>query len=907
MLSYTTSRPPGPARGARRAVVPAAKKPGLRKWRAKKLGLKQQPLSDAELMRELNDSNDWMLASEQEEGGFGLEDVEAYAKQESGDAAFPPPPGGRANPGKRAKSAGAAAAGNGGGDLERELAAAAAAAAAGRDGDVPAWIKQLQAEGFALSVRGGEVFLQRGSGGGGGGGDGAKAPRAAAPQGTGPAASSQQQRRPAAGGGGGGEPAQQGGQQQAGADVGAAACAVGPEFDLSRWLPALEARAGGPAATRGPGAAQRSFEDGDDSAAEEGGGGPFLNGAADGDSGPLGGGEAWWLGPDAAAGPGSQQAAHSRKQQQRKAAQAQQQQQRQQQPQPGDRSAAAARVRAALSGCATPEQVLRVAEAAFPEWAANNGRIVHQARFAPVDAPGPAEAALLLKSAALAARRRRLNQVQMLSLARDWRVRGLAEALRATPPRLEEGAPPALSRRVWDAAKAYWRPPDEADVAAAAAAVVGAPEPQPPQQQPGAHTGPNGTANGAPVNGAANGAPANGAPAGGAANGIPAAGGLASLVARVKEGGLRLTPAQVAAARRLLELREAERQRRAALVDGVWALSAIGGPWLFEAEVDALMQARLDFERLWVIAGPSLASWPLTGREAADLLWALANARHWTPLLPRLEAAVLRAGGPRALGPPQLAAVLWAFATLGHAPEALLEGLARGWGTKRGGGLRALQPGQLATVAWSLAAMGRARSEAFRLAWAEVLQRGEGAAGVKHHLVQIWQAALEARLEGGDSGGGGGSGGGGSGGGGGAGSAAGEDAGAQSLLAAAEAAFASEAASLKGRSHSSYQRAIANALTGARVMHVMEDSSSGYSIDVSIPSLRVAIEADGPSHLSRNKGPGGAPVRLGATRMKARHLRAMGWRVVNVAFSEWDATPQAARHAFLQARIAAAR
>jgi hypothetical protein len=42
------------------------------------------------------------------------------------------------------------------------------------------------------------------------------------------------------------------------------------------------------------------------------------------------------------------------------------------------------------------------------------------------------------------------------------------------------------------------------------------------------------------------------------------------------------------------------------------------------------------------VAAPSLPAWRLTGREAADALWALANARHWTPLLPRLEAAVVR-------------------------------------------------------------------------------------------------------------------------------------------------------------------------------------------------------------------------------------------------------------------------
>lgn len=98
---------------------------------------------------------------------------------------------------------------------------------------------------------------------------------------------------------------------------------------------------------------------------------------------------------------------------------------------------------------------------------------------------------------------------------------------------------------------------------------------------------------------------------------------------------------------------------------------------------------------------------------------------------------------------------------------------------------------------------------------------------------------------------------------------------------------------------------------------------------MSIPSLRVAIEADGPSHVARNKrkaaskpssggsgasgseagGSGGVAgtVQLGATRMKARHLRALGWRVVNVTFEEWDVLGSAAaREAFLRRRIAAA-
>jgi len=104
-----------------------------------------------------------------------------------------------------------------------------------------------------------------------------------------------------------------------------------------------------------------------------------------------------------------------------------------------------------------------------------------------------------------------------------------------------------------------------------------------------------------------------------------------------------------------------------------------------------------------------------------------------------------------------------------------------------------------------------------------------------------------------------------------------------------------------------------------RIMHVLEDSSTGYSIDVSIPSMRVAIEADGPSHIARTKrrvavkGPDGAAVQrectvqLGATLMKARHLRRLGWRVVNVTFTEWDALGSAAeKEAYLRRRIAAA-
>jgi hypothetical protein len=45
---------------------------------------------------------------------------------------------------------------------------------------------------------------------------------------------------------------------------------------------------------------------------------------------------------------------------------------------------------------------------------------------------------------------------------------------------------------------------------------------------------------------------------------------------------------------------------------------------------------------------------------------------------------------------------------------------------------------------------------------------------------------------------------------------------------------------------------IASALSGLGRFHVKQDVMSGYSVDLCLPEGRVAIEADGPSHFSRN-------------------------------------------------------
>jgi len=148
-------------------------------------------------------------------------------------------------------------------------------------------------------------------------------------------------------------------------------------------------------------------------------------------------------------------------------------------------------------------------------------------------------------------------------------------------------------------------------------------------------------------------------------------------------------------------------------------------------------------------------------------------------------------------------------------------------------------------------------------------------------------------------------------------SPASELSGAERALLSAHEAFLRCSRALRGAGgHSSYQRAMANCLTSMRMMHVLEDSSSGYSVDISLPHLKLAIEADGPSHFSRTPGPpkpaagssppsaSGPPVTSGPTAMKRRHLKALGWAVVSIPFTVWDRLgSDAARQQYMQQRI----
>ena len=65
---------------------------------------------------------------------------------------------------------------------------------------------------------------------------------------------------------------------------------------------------------------------------------------------------------------------------------------------------------------------------------------------------------------------------------------------------------------------------------------------------------------------------------------------------------------------------------------------------------------------------------------------------------------------------------------------------------------------------------------------------------------------------------------------------------------------------------------------------VLEDAG-GYSVDVLLHDSHVAVEVDGPSHFVRGAD-GLWPS--GATLLKQRQLRALGYRLVSVPFWEWN-------------------
>ena len=100
---------------------------------------------------------------------------------------------------------------------------------------------------------------------------------------------------------------------------------------------------------------------------------------------------------------------------------------------------------------------------------------------------------------------------------------------------------------------------------------------------------------------------------------------------------------------------------------------------------------------------------------------------------------------------------------------------------------------------------------------------------------------------------------------------------------------------------SEFQRSVAAAL--AAVQHGFEEEHleprTGYSLDLALPSSRVAVEVDGPSHFLL---PDGRGVRKpnGPTLLKRRLLTAAGWRVISVPFYELDGLTAVERQTYME-------
>jgi len=105
---------------------------------------------------------------------------------------------------------------------------------------------------------------------------------------------------------------------------------------------------------------------------------------------------------------------------------------------------------------------------------------------------------------------------------------------------------------------------------------------------------------------------------------------------------------------------------------------------------------------------------------------------------------------------------------------------------------------------------------------------------------------------------------------------------------------------------SRFQRSVAVALAAVHSGFEKEhlEPRTGYSLDLALPSSRVAIEVDGPSHFLLTDGRG---VRKpnGPTLLKRRLLAAAGWRVISVPFYEWDGFARASeRQTYLERAVA---
>ncbi|KAL3145323.1 hypothetical protein ABBQ38_001583 [Trebouxia sp. C0009 RCD-2024] len=307
---------------------------------------------------------------------------------------------------------------------------------------------------------------------------------------------------------------------------------------------------------------------------------------------------------------------------------------------------------------------------------------------------------------------------------------------------------------------------------------------------------------------------------------------------------------------------------------GIWAAAVLGGSTMYEPETDGLIQV-----------GEAHGWQCLTAHDVANACWGLATARHSTAALDHMMHAGLQATAPHTgLSPEgvarmkarQVTALLWGCAVLLHQPTAVLNNLASVLQSTTGTGLAKYNCRQLAACAWALSVLQQQAHPLFHLVSTQLLQRHK-AEFIKYTLMQLHQVSLEAKASGMQL----------------------ESQDRQGLLHTASSVWHAEATSKRNKQRSYYAKDIVDTVIGLGIQYKEEDTASGYAVDVGLPRLKIAIEADGPSHRSRN-----TRQLLGSTVMKQRHVRHAGWQLLTVAHDDWDELRgRQQKLAFLQTRI----
>eukprot|EP00850_Spirogloea_muscicola_P014108 SM000099S25214 [mRNA] locus=s99:278489:280926:- [translate_table: standard] len=292
------------------------------------------------------------------------------------------------------------------------------------------------------------------------------------------------------------------------------------------------------------------------------------------------------------------------------------------------------------------------------------------------------------------------------------------------------------------------------------------------------------------------------------------------------------------------------------VVNSAWALSKIVGGAAYTAELRLLVAAALD-------RAPELKP-----QHIANLAAALVGAR--LACRPLLAGLVERAAEQAAAFQPQeLSQLLWACAVLMQPATALLDQLdaaccesasPRLFGKWSGG--------QLARAAWAYTVLAEAHRPSFQTLLSAIRSCDSSDAELhadsntveQRRLSQLHQVQLGLAAEWPELG--------------------------LSLRGAlaASAAAAWEHEKREGeRAISSCQREVARLLVGTGRLWEEEYAGGPYSLDLALPTDCIGVEIDGPSHFARDTGEA-----LGATVLKRRQLRVLGWRLVAIPFYEWE-------------------